>query len=166
MPLPSSRTTQSPFVSIVCVNIRSTRREEEEGPVAFIRPRVGRFRLCVPVTVPLIIAKRYLRRIRADTKHCCTPEKSQVFAQHNSEKRDFSHTPVKRPQLFFFFYFVNEQTQTINMRTKPEIQEFRPAFSELNISEGFEFDTEMVTNEVNFWTTVFYFVGTLESWRE
>jgi hypothetical protein len=36
------------------------------------------------------------------------------------------------------------------MRTKPEMMgQLRPAFSELNISEGFEFDTEMVTNEVN-----------------
>lgn len=28
--------------------------------------------------------------------------------------------------------------------------QLRPAFSELDISEGFEFDTEIVTNEVNF----------------
>jgi len=36
------------------------------------------------------------------------------------------------------------------MRTKPEMMgQLRPAFSELNISEGFEFDTEIVTNEVN-----------------
>lgn len=38
------------------------------------------------------------------------------------------------------------------MRTKLEmLGQLRPAFSELDISsEGFEFDTEMVTNEVNF----------------
>ncbi|VVC35408.1 Hypothetical protein CINCED_3A007830 [Cinara cedri] len=35
------------------------------------------------------------------------------------------------------------------MRTKPEMMgQLRPAFSELNISEGFEFDTEIVTNEI------------------
>ncbi|XP_003242238.1 hexokinase type 2 isoform X1 [Acyrthosiphon pisum] len=35
------------------------------------------------------------------------------------------------------------------MRTKPEMMgQLRPAFSELNISEGFEFDTELVTNEI------------------
>ncbi|MBO8644481.1 hypothetical protein INO79_13860, partial [Staphylococcus aureus] len=33
--------------------------------------------------------------------------------------------------------------------TKPEMMgQLRPAFSELNISEGFEFDTELVTNEI------------------
>lgn len=34
--------------------------------------------------------------------------------------------------------------------------QLRPAFSELNISEGFEFDTEMVTNEVNNFRLKFY----------
>ncbi|XP_050543267.1 hexokinase type 2 isoform X2 [Daktulosphaira vitifoliae] len=35
------------------------------------------------------------------------------------------------------------------MRTKPEMMsQLRPAFSELNLSEGFEFDTEIVTNEI------------------
>lgn len=35
--------------------------------------------------------------------------------------------------------------------------QLRPAFSELDLSEGFEFDTEIVTNEVNILFFLFFF---------
>lgn len=45
------------------------------------------------------------------------------------------------------------------MKTKPEMMgQLRPAFSELNISETFETDTEIVSNEV-----IFYFFTVSES---
>lgn len=111
-------------------NVRSaSREEEEERPVAFIRPRVGEFRLCVPVTVPLIIAKRYLRQI-APTQQLLLLHTGKISSFHPTQDcRKRAIFPARRPQLNFFFFFLTRtntnnqhEDQARNTRVPPRFQ--------------------------------------------
>lgn len=117
------------------------------GPVSVIKP-----------VEPIDSASVYWQQSRRTNRLAeqLRPIRVPPYTTGKKKITSFRQTTERKPVDFsrvnnnnrFSLHFPSPQ-QTITMRTKPEIQEFRPAFSELNISEGFEFDTEMVTNEVN-----------------